>query len=213
MRSYWTLFRLELKARFGARGMGNPVFTVIKTLIFLALVLLVYMAYIFGVKQLIEMFYLYDMSTEFLVLFIAISQVLLVLFGISSVIKNLFRSGDNELLMRFPVSAVSVFAAKISIFVLYQVIFTVLVELPVFIMFGITTAQGWSYYALLPVVLVFSIILPLAISNLLAIPVMQISSRTKNMFALSLLISVIMVAAGFAIYMNVIQGVVDYMKE
>lgn len=213
MRSYWTLFRLELKARFGARGMGNPVFTVIKTLIFLALVLLVYMAYIFGVKQLIEMFYLYDMSTEFLVLFISISQVLLVLFGISSVIKNLFRSGDNELLMRFPVSAVSVFAAKISIFVLYQVIFTVLVELPVFIMFGITTAQGWSYYALLPVVLVFSIILPLAISNLLAIPVMQISSRTKNMFALSLLISVIMVAAGFAIYMNVIQGVVDYMKE
>ena len=213
MKSFWTLFRLELKARFGARGTGNPVFTAIKIIVFLSLVSLVYVAYIFGVKQLVDMFNLYDMNTEFLVLFISCSQVILIIFGISSVIKNLFRSGDNELLMRFPVSTFSVFAAKISIFVLYQIIFTLLVELPVFIIFGIHTAQGWSYYALLPVVLIFCIVLPLAISNLLAIPVMQISSRTKNMFTLSLLISVIMVAAGFAIYLNLIQGVVNYMKE
>lgn len=213
MKEFKTLFRLELKARFGNRGSGRPFFSAIKTVVFLALVILVYAAYIFGVKQLVEMFHLYEMSTEFLVLFIAISQTILVLFGISSVIKNLFRSGDNELMMRFPVSAAAVFASKISIFVLYQVIFTVVVELPVFIIFGVTTGQGWSYYALLPVVLIFSIILPLSIANLLAIPVMQISSRTKNMFALSLLVSVIMVAVGFAIYMNIIQGVVDYMKE
>lgn len=213
MKSFWTLFRLELKARFGARGTGNPFFTAIKIIIFFALIGLVYAAYLFGMKQLVDMFNLYEMSTEFLVLFIAISQLILVVFGISSVIKNLFRSGDNELLMRFPVSAVAVFASKISIFVLYQVIFTLIVELPVFIIFGVTTSQSWSYYALLPVVLIFCIVLPLAISNLLAIPVMQLSARTKNMFILSLLVSVIMVAVGFAIYMSVIQGVVDYMKE
>ena len=213
MNEFKTLFRLELKARFGNRGTGNPFFAAIKIIIFLALALLVYAAYIFGVKQLVDMFHLYEMSTEFLVLFIAISQLILVLFGISSVIKNLFRSGDNELLMRFPVSAGAVFASKISIFVLYQVVFTVIMELPVFIMFGVATGQTWSYYALLPVVLIFSIVLPLSISNLLAIPVMQISARTKNMFTLSLLVSVIMVAVGFAIYMNIMQGVVDYMKE
>ena len=213
MKEFMTLFKLELKARFGTKGTGKPVATAIKIALIVALIAIVYVAYIFGVKQLVEMFHLYEMSTEFLVLFIAISQVILIVFGVSSVIKNLFRSGDNELLMRFPVSPGAVFASKIAIFVLYQVIFTLVVELPVFIIFGISTAQAWGYYALLPVVLIFCIVLPLAIANLLAIPVMQLSARTKNMFTLSLLISVILVAAGFAIYMSVIQGVVNYMKE
>ena len=213
MKEFKTLFRLELKARFGSRGTGNPVFAVMKIIVFVALIALVYAAYIFGVQQLVDMFHLYEMSEEFLILFIALSLLVLTLFGISSVIKNLFRSGDNELLMRFPVSSGAVFASKISIFVLYQVIFTVLVELPVFIIYGITTGQTWSYYALLPVVLIFCIVLPLSIANLLAIPAMQISARTKNMFTLSLLVSVIMVAAGFAIYMYIMQGVVNYMKE
>jgi len=213
MKEFMTLLRLELKARFGTRGTGKPLITVLKILILSVLGILVYSAYIFGVRQLVSMFVLYKMSTEFLILFIAGSQLILVVFGISSVIKNLFRSGDNELLMRFPVSATAVFASKISIFVLYQVIFTLLIELPVFVIFGIKSMQNWSYYALLPVVLIFCIVLPLSISNLLAIPVMQLSSRTKNMFTLSLLVSVIMVAAAFAIYMRVIQGVVNYMKE
>ena len=213
MKEFKTLFRLELKSRFGTRGTGKPLFTALKIAVIVALVALVYAAYIFGIKQLVAMFHLYEMSTEFLVLFIALSQLILTLFGISSVIKNLFRSGDNELMMRFPVSAGAVFAAKISIFVLYQVAFALLLELPVFIIFGLTTGQIWSYYVLLPVVLIFTIVLPLSIANLLAIPVMQISARTKNMFTLSLLVSVIMVAVGFAIYMALIQGVVDYMKE
>ena len=213
MKEFKTLFRLELKSRFGTRGNSRPVATAFKVLLFLAIAALVYLLYIFGIDQIISMFVLYNMGTEFLILFIALSMLILMLFGISSVIKNLFRSGDNELLMRFPVSAAAVFASKISIFVMYQVIFTIVVELPVFIIFGLTTKQAWTYYVLMPVVMVFIIALPLAISNLLAIPVMQISSRTKNMFTLSLLVSVIMVAVGFAIYMRVIQGVVDYMKE
>lgn len=213
MKEFKTLFRLDLKARFGTKGTGKPLFTAIKIIVILLLVAVVYAAYIFGIKQLVAMFHLYEMSTEFLVLFIALSQLILTLFGISSVIKNLFRSGDNELMMRFPVTPGAVFASKIAVFIMYQVIFTLVVELPVFIIFGLTTAQTWSYYALLPVVLIFCIVLPLSIANLLAIPVMQISARTKNMFTLSLLVSVIMVAVGFAIYMHVIQGVVDYMKE
>ena len=213
MKEFLTLFRLEMKSRFGTKGTGKPFFTVLKILVAVLLIGLVYAAYVFGVKQLVAMFWLYGMAKEFLVLFIALSQLILVGFGISSVIKNLFRSGDNELLMRFPVTPLAVFASKISVFILYQIIFTLVVELPVFIVFGLTTGQGWTYYALLPVVLVFCIVLPLAIANLLAIPVMQLSARTKNMFTLSLIVSVIMVAVGFAIYMHVIQGVVDYMKE
>lgn len=213
MKEFLTLFRLEMKSRFGARGTGKPFLTVLKVLVALVLVGLVYAAYIFGIKQLVSMFYLYGMGNEFLILFIAFSLLILTLFGISSVIKNLFRSGDNELLMRFPVSPQAVFASKISVFILYQIIFTLFIELPVFIIFGTTTGQGWTYYALLPVVLIFCILLPLSVANLLAIPVMQIGARAKNMFTLSLLISVILVAAGFYIYMNIIQGVVNYMKE
>ncbi len=213
MKELMTLFRLEFKSRFGARGTGKPVLTVLKILVILAFAAVVYALYIFGVKQLIQLFVLYEMSTEFLVLFLAISQLVLIFFGISSVIKNLFRSGDNELMMRFPVSPTAVFISKISVFVVYQILFTFIMELPVLIMFGMETAQHWSYYALLPVVLVFCITLPLSVSNLLAIPVMQLTSRTKNMFTLSLIVSIILVAVGFGFYMHVVQSVVDYMKE
>ncbi|MCR4726355.1 MAG: hypothetical protein K5753_03960 [Clostridia bacterium] len=213
MKEFKTLFRLELKARFGTRGSGNPVLTGLKILSILAFAAVLYTLYIFGIKQLIQLFVLYEMGTEFLVLFLAIAMLILTLFGISSVIKNLFRSGDNELMMRFPVSPTAVFASKISIFVLFQIFFTFVMMLPVLIMFGTETSQHWSYYALLPVVLVFTITLPLSIANLLAIPVMQLTSRTKNMFALTLLVSILLVAFGFGAYMRVVQGVVDYMKE
>ena len=165
MKEFFTLFRLELKSRFGTKGTGKPALTVLKIIAAVVLIGLVYAAYVYGVRELVAMFWLYGMSTEFLVLFIALSQLILVVFGISSVIKNLFRSGDNELLMRFPVSAGAVFASKISILVMYQVIFTIVVELPVFIIFGLVTKQTWTYYVLMPVVMIFIIALPLAIGT------------------------------------------------
>ena len=85
MKEYLTLFRLELKARFGTRGTGKPVFTVLKILLFTVLIGLVYFAYIFGVRQLVAMFVFYRMGTEFLVLFIALAELILIFFGISSV--------------------------------------------------------------------------------------------------------------------------------
>lgn len=212
MNSFRTLFRLELKARFGTKGQ-KPLLKVVRTGLLLVFVALVYMLYIFGAKQIIEMFHLYDISSEFLILFIGIAQLILAVFGISSVINTLYHSGDNELLLRFPVSGSAIFLAKITMLVVYQVIFTVAVMLPVFIIFGLETNQAWTYYALMPLVMLICVALPLGISNLFAIPAMHLSSQTKHMFTLSLLVSVIFVAAGFALYMNVVQGVVDYMKE
>ena len=47
MKEFKTLFRLELKSRFGTRGTGKPLFTALKIAVIVALVALVYAAYIF----------------------------------------------------------------------------------------------------------------------------------------------------------------------
>lgn len=125
MHSIKSLFRLELKARFGHKGVKFSSLAIKFSLIGL-FAGVIYAIYIFGVNSFIQMFHLYELDYEFIQMFITLAQVILIAFGVSSVIKTLYYSGDNELLLRFPVSGEAVFIAKISILVMYQAIYTCL---------------------------------------------------------------------------------------
>lgn len=212
MHSIKSLFRLEFKARFGHKGVKTSSIIVRSVLIGL-FASVIYAIYIFGMHNFIQMFHLYELDYEFIQMFITLAQVILIAFGISSVIKTLYYSGDNELLLRFPVSGEAVFIAKISILVMYQALYTLLVMLPVFIMFGITINAPINFYFLIPVIMLISIIFPLCLANILAIPTMYINSRIKHKYLALLIISVIAVAGGFALYMGAIQSIIGFMKD
>ncbi len=212
MHSIKSLFRLELKARFGHKGVKFSSVAIKFSLIGL-FAAVIYAIYIFGLQNFISMFHLYELDYEFIQMFITLAQVILIAFGVSSVIKTLYYSGDNELLLRFPVSGEAVFIAKISILVMYQAIYTLLVMLPVFIMFGITVNAPLNYYLLIPVIMLISIVFPLCLANILAIPTMYLNSRIKNKYLATLITSVIAVACGFALYMGAIQSIIGFMKD
>lgn len=212
MHSIKSLFRLELKARFGHKGVKISNLAIKFTLLGL-FASVVYAIYLFGMHSFIQMFHLYELEYEFLQMFITLSQVILIAFGVSSVIKTLYYSGDNELLLRFPVSGEAVFIAKISILIMYQAIYTILVMFPVFVMFGVAINAPINFYILIPVIMIISIVFPLCLANMLAIPTMYLNAKLKNKYLFILGLSVALVAGGFAIYMGAIQSVVGFMKD
>lgn len=212
MNTYKSLLRLEFKSRYGNSGqsIGARISKSLPAVLFFALI---YSLYVYGVKVLCEMFHLHELEYEFLLLFIALSQIIFIAFGVSSVVKTLYYSGDNELLLRFPVSGEAVFGAKMTCLVVIQSIITIAVILPTFILFGIEIAAPWNFYFCIPFVILLSIILPVGVSNILAIPFMMVGGRVKNKFGGNLIFNVCLVAGGFAIYMGIVQSVVNFLQD
>lgn len=212
MNSIKALLRLELKAKFGSINLREWK-SVVKLFVILSFSILIYTVYIFGAKSFLISFYIYDMEFIFLILFMTLADTLLFFSGISTIGKSLFFSGDNEILLRFPVKGTDVFVSKIILVFIIQSITTIIIMLPVFILYGSITRQPYGYFLLLPLILLFCIMLPFIFANILAIPFMNLKTYLKDKYSIMLLIFIVSVAGGFAIYMASVQGVLRFMEE
>ena len=212
MNSIKALLRLEFKSRFGSFNL-REIKGIIKALIVLAFSALIYLVYIYGVKNFLSSFYIYDMQYLFLVFFISLSEIIMFFMGVSTIVKNLFFSGDNVILLRFPVKSSEVFISKMIFVLIMQSIITIVLDLPVFLLYGNISHQGISFYIIMPVILILCIMLPFLFSNILAIPFMYIKSFLKDKYTLILFIFILGVAGGFAIYMTSVQSVLTFMEE
>ena len=102
MNSVKALLRLELKAKIGSLNLKDTR-NFIKYIIIAVFSLFVYGVYIYGARSFLISFYIYDMQYLFLVLFTGLVELILIFAGIGTMVKSLFFSGDNEILLRFPV--------------------------------------------------------------------------------------------------------------
>lgn len=206
------LFRLEFKARFGNRGVPIKK-QVIKYSLAALFGGVVYFVYAYFCDSLVQMFHVYEADYSLLMLFTLISQLFLIGFGTSSVIKNLYYSGDNELELRFPVDSKSMFACKMGILAIIQSVGCLLLLLPFYISFGLAANRGAYYYLMIPLVLVLNFMFSLSVSNLLALPGMFVSQIFKHKHLLNLIINIAVVSGFFALYMSLINSVVHFMKD
>jgi len=212
MDSVKALLKLEFRARFGSINLRE-----IKSFIKYAFLLLVsglmYGIYLWGAKSFLLSCYIYDMQYIFLVFFIGLVDIVMLFMGISTIVKNLFFSGDNEILLRFPVKDIEVFSSKILYVLIVESISSVVLLLPVFIMFGVITGQNALFYFMIPLVTAMCILLPFLLANICAIPFMYVKTFLQNKFAALLVIFVLGVAGGFAVYMMSVQGLLSFMEE
>lgn len=212
MDSIKALLRLEFKAKFGSLNFRD-LKGIIKFTAILLFSLLIYVVYIIGARSFLISFYIYDMQYIFLVLFIGLVEIIMFFTGVSTIVKSLFFSGDNEILLRFPVKGTEVFISKILLIFIIQSIATAILMLPVFITYGVITHQGASFYLMMPVVIFISILLPFLFANIWAIPFMLLKSYFKDKYSLMLLFFIISVSGIFALYMSSVQGLLVFMEE
>lgn len=143
MQSVRTLFRLDLKSRYGVTNtdktawkqklghVGNAIFF-----------FLVYAVLIVGIYYLTNVFVTRSgLRIEFLVIVATFTICLATIVATGSVIKNLYQNGDNEMLLRFPVSGKEILVAKSIYCYLHNFVVCLLLMLPFYISFGIITTR------------------------------------------------------------------------
>ena len=188
-----SLIRLEMRARFGSRTDMSPKAKAGKALSIL-FTLAIYAILVTGIYFLASMFISRsNMPFEFLVLAMTFTVCVTTLVSTGNVIKNLYMNGDNELLLRFPVSGKEILLSKSIYCFVHNVVINLLI-----VALAVT---------------VLAIPLPYAIANILAIPVMMVMNLVKNQFLLVLILLIAAICGVFILYMTALSGVLQYMRD
>ncbi len=213
MQSVRTLFRLDLKSRFGSTqkiGFGKRLLQCGNYLFFLA----VYALIVVGIYFLCNIIVVKSgLRIEFLTLVSTLTILLATVIATGTVVKNLYQNGDNELLLRFPVSGKEILVAKSIYCFAHNFVVCVLLMLPFYITFGvITNARVGDYFAYLAIIIVSSL-LPYFIANIIAVPVMKLMNVVKNQFILVLIFTIAMICGAFIFYMVSLSNVLEYLRD
>ena len=206
-----TLLKLELKNRM--KGNSQSKYSWLKSLFTVALVgVAVYALYLVA-EIFFEMFDKADIAYEALVIIYTVFFLFMCFIGTSSTIKVLYYKGDNEILMRYPVSGVEVFISKTLFLIITQFAITAVVITPFLFGYAKTMGLGVEFYKLIPVSVLFMMVIPFLLSNILAIPIMHVTNRIRNKFGLIIIGLAILVTAMFAIYMLIFDKMVTFMND
>ena len=223
MKTVSTLIKLQFKAR-----VALPKKQGVKSNIKLATIILAILA-IFGVF--VYVYYLlalqftdgtlrglgidprFDLSREFLIFTILVFQILQTLFLIPNLVKTLDVNNDRELLLKLPLSHRQIFASKILVSYLFEIIFAAVVLLPIFIAFGIATSMHWGFYLYIPLILMFVPIIPFFIASLVIYPVMKVIQFMRGRALLTSLVYLAGLVGAIFLYMFIINNVMYAVTE
>lgn len=137
-----------------------------------------------------------------LVLFIYLGGVMLVLmFGISSLITYVYMGRDNEFLAGLPVAPGKVFMSKLVVIYLYEFVTTFAIIAVPLLVVGISSMQGVIYYIVLLISTMFVPALPIVLASIIAIPLMYVVSFFKSKGAASTIAGMFLYVMFFAVYM------------
>lgn len=207
-----TLLRLEIKNRFSNYSLTD--FKSYLKLLFTIVLLGAVIYAIYWVAGLFfEMFETGGMLYEALVLLVTAVFIFMLFTGISNTIKVLYYKGDNEILMRYPVSGAEVFISKTLFLFLSQFIVTTVVMAPFLVAYASVSGLGAAFYVKIPVPILLMVFINFFLSNILAIPIMHLTNRIRNKFILIIIGLAILVTAGFALYMLLFNSMVTYMND
>ena len=126
----------------------------------------------------------YDESAKIMILIMATSLTLSFLSCTSRLMKNLYFSDDNRVLITFPVRANKIFVSKIVVYYIYELkkSFEFLIPLTLgcmILLFTRSYISAWAFLWMIPVLLVI-IAIPVLLGALFSIPAMYIYRFLKK---------------------------------
>ncbi len=171
--------------------------------------LVFFLTYFLGGK--ITSFLTIQMDREFFTIVFFIVQSLALIFGMANVLKNLYMSKDNELLIVFPVTFNELYLSKILILYISELIFNLVYITPILIAIGTIGAQAgavgfWYFFGVTIFIPLFPI-LPLAIAVIISIPIMYLIKFLRKYQVVSIILILLTVLAGFILYMSIVPKI------
>lgn len=213
MRSVHTLFKLDLRSRFGSAQKLSVRQRILQIFNYL-LYIVVYGILVAGMYFLGQIFVMRSgLDVEYLVIVTTATMLLATIVATSTVIKNLYQSGDNEMLLRFPVSGQEILVSKSIYCFLHNLVVCLLIMLPMYITYGVVMQASATDYVAYVIIVLLSSFLPFFIANIIAVPVMKLINAVKNKFVLVLIFTIIIVCVVFIVYLVLLGNVLTYMKD
>ena len=193
MQQFLTLLKLEFLVKNPRRTIGGKLFPKIVRWVILALGITVILGILlFAFNGVISICVRSNIEQEFIVFYTFIIQTIQLLFGLSLTTKTLYFSADSDVL-KLPLDGKIIFLAKITYLFIYELAFTAILNIPMFIMYGVLTSQGVAYFLMLLPNIIFFPIIPFLLGLILSVPTMYIVAYLKTKFVAMLLIYVFFV--------------------
>ena len=199
MSQFLTLLKLEFYTS-GQRNKDASLFSRIRKWLLILIGLGAVVALIiYALNQILSVCLEANLSHEFIVYYVFIISIVQLLFGISITTKTLYFKTDFNML-KLPVSGKMIFLAKIAYLFLYELAFTTILALPVFILYGVRTMQGIGFYLMLVPNMIFLPCIPFLFALLFSVPAMYLAGYLKNKFIVMFILYIASLALGFTIY-------------
>ena len=116
----------------------------------------------------------HDIPVSVISLIFAVMLLLSIITDTVGLMKSLYFSKDNTVLLTFPATPSLVFFSKLAVYYVYEIRKSFMFTIPMFIAFGIAKGYGIYYYPWLLLMFVLISTVPVLISALLSIPAMFI---------------------------------------
>lgn len=130
-----------------------------------------------------------------------VCQGVVLLFGVQTLITNVFSAKDADKLLFLPVRSSTIFAAKLTVAYLNEVITTAVMLIFTLLPFGIGySAQAWYYLLLIPALLLVPL-LPMLVSAIIAIPLSAIITKLGKNGVVKTVLQVVMFAIIMGVYL------------
>ena len=197
-----TLVKMQLKEKMDLGYLRSPRKLLFKTIWliveFAAITAVIGIAFYF-----IKMLGLFSLVHDIPVSVISVIFGLLLLLSIVTdtvgLMKSLYFSKDNTVLLTFPATPSLIFLSKLATYYIYELRKSFMFTIPMFIAYGIVKGYSIIYYPWLILMFVLISIIPVLISALLSIPVMFAQIFLSRVKWLQYILY--SVAAGIGIYL------------
>ena len=176
-RALSTLVKMQLKEKMDMsylRSIRKCIFKIVWLLIeFAAITAVLYL--VFHYVKLLGLFSLVrDIPVSVISIIFAIMLLFSVITDTVGLMKSLYFSKDNTVLLTFPATPSLIFFSKLCVYYVYELRKSFMFMVPMFLAFGMVKGYNPYYYPWLVLMFVFVSTVPVLISALLSIPAMFI---------------------------------------
>ncbi len=200
MKNFKAVFSVILKSAFrrnkGGRGVS-------------AIVAIVILSLVFGAYSLMTAFLIapaFSMATDdglggnFSAFIVFITTIANVLFALIPLVTTLYMSKDNEILLALPVKSSTVFLARILYVYLTQLFFTLVMVLPMIVVFGVWAKMSVAFYFFMTLWCALAPFIALVVASVLAVPIMYLASLFKNKGVITSIALIVLFTVFFGAY-------------
>lgn len=215
MSNYISVLKLLIKNMFrrdraNAKSLNKTFFVVFGLLIAYSAIAFLFISLIYFMGS---TFAAFSLQSEFVSMILACGLMVVLIFGIVTVLTCLYFSRDTEFFFALPIKPATVFAAKLTVVYLTELAITALIMLPCLITAGIVMNLSAIFYVLLPIAVLFTPVIPLVLAAIISIPVMYVVSFLKNRGALGSIVVIILFGAFFGLYYAGISQMQNFNPE